>query len=494
MFPRGYKKIAQLGQGSFGVVYSASDPNDQLVAIKRYFGRARTEIPYQILREINIMKMINHPNVIQLREVVSSEGKIDVVMEFGGETLREYYLRHNTAMRVKQLRHVVYQVLAGCHYLHGLNIIHRDLKPANILVLSEGANPVPQIKICDFGLAKKLLPFERCNNSYQICTLHYRPPELFTANTETYSESVDVWSLGCLLYEFVIGQPLFQGKTEMVVLRNILEMIPTTEQDLQSVRLDSIRLDKCNTEKYYKLPLLYDSFSNDETNKAILNEFRRLIYRMLVLNPQGRITLEQALADPFLDPVRDYYSTKTIPERMKKVYSRPKINLSSEARGIYLNYITRVARDYNANPQTIFVAINLFDQYLALHQNKLADHWDYDQLMPIAICCLVLASKYIDIKHMVLNDFASERWPLTLLIGVEKVVVDITDFDFNQLTLLDLYRELITEERVPDPNVSALTIETVDKLLKIIRDYNNLIDKDIEELKELVIWTLLKNL
>jgi len=118
-----------------------------------------------------------------------------------------------------------YQNFRALAYIHALGICHRDIKPQNLLV--DPTNHV--LKICDFGSAKKLLKGE-VNVSY-ICSRYYRAPELIFGATE-YNNAIDVWSVGCVIAELLLGQPLFPGESGVDQLVEIIKVLgtPTREQ------------------------------------------------------------------------------------------------------------------------------------------------------------------------------------------------------------------------------------------------------------------------
>lgn len=118
-----------------------------------------------------------------------------------------------------------YQAFRALAYIHALGICHRDIKPQNMLVDPD----THELKICDFGSAKRLQQGE-VNVSY-ICSRYYRAPELIFGATN-YSQSIDVWSLGCVIAELLLGQPLFPGDSGVDQLVEIIKILgtPTREQ------------------------------------------------------------------------------------------------------------------------------------------------------------------------------------------------------------------------------------------------------------------------
>lgn len=497
-----YKRIKTLGRGSFGLVYKAENINkpEDYVAIKKYINLSKKDIPYQILREINVIKLLKHPNIIGIRDIKSIGQNIELILEYGGESLRSYYGKIPYIQRIKESKSISYQILMGCLYMHKLGVIHRDLKPDNILVNYNSENEIepfkPIIKICDFGLAKKMPPFKNEFNSYQICTLSYRPPELFTTDNQNYNMSVDIWSLGCVLYEFIIKKPIFEGSTETVVLKNILSKIPITQKDLDITNLDHWKLESCNTEKFYKLPPLYTLTTKDNDSISDLDDFKDLIQSMLVLDPIKRITLEKACKHKFFSDI-DYKELPLLLEANKVRYYKdfyvrlklPKL-ISEPIRSIYVEYIISWFNHYNLNEQTILIAINIFDQFICIKPIDKTLKWknNIEHLETIAVCCLMLASKYIDLTPLSIKNLKIKHSENQLIFW-ERIIMQSINYDLNQPTLLNFYKELIE-----DKTIIINTDETNDILVshwiiikKIICDYNLLLNKGIQEIKELLI-------
>ncbi len=151
-----------------------------------------------IVPEITLLKQIDHPNIIKLKEIiVSRPNKRNL---FRGSTFLVFeYMDHDFAglfkMKIKyttsEIKSIAKQLLEGVAYLHRNKILHRDIKSANILLNDEG-----EVKLADFGLGRKIR-FENLF-TYKVVTLWYRAPELLLG-CKTYSDKIDVWSLGCVI-------------------------------------------------------------------------------------------------------------------------------------------------------------------------------------------------------------------------------------------------------------------------------------------------------
>eukprot|EP01083_Nonionella_stella_P022609 62522_1 len=227
-----YSAERVIGNGSFGVVYQATvNATSETVAIKKVLQDRRYKN-----REVQIMKMVSHPNIVSVKDCFYSRGEkrdqiyLNLVMEYIPETIYQTTRNHSRARQqipITYIRVYVYQMCRALSYVHSLGICHRDIKPQNLLL-----DPHTHIvKLCDFGSAKVLVSGEP-NVSY-ICSRYYRAPELIFEATN-YTLSIDTWSLGCVFAELLIGQPLFQGGSGVDQLVEMIKVLgsPTREQIL----------------------------------------------------------------------------------------------------------------------------------------------------------------------------------------------------------------------------------------------------------------------
>ena len=216
-----YKKVRNLGSGSYGTVYLAKNNlKDNLVAIK-----VIEKIPANIIddmeikNEINILKSLSHPNIVKIFEFFDTALNYYIVTEYckKGE-LFEYI---NNQYSEYQLAVLFYQVFSGLCYLHEKKILHRDLKLENLMI-SEIEKDISTgeeyfwIKIIDFGTAKI---FERKKNEKEIIgSSYYIAPEVLKKN---YNEKCDNWSVGVILYMTLTGVPPFDGETDEDIISRI---------------------------------------------------------------------------------------------------------------------------------------------------------------------------------------------------------------------------------------------------------------------------------
>jgi serine/threonine protein kinase len=291
-----YKAV--IGNGSFGVVYQAEiEESGDLVAVKKVLQDTRYKN-----RELQIIKDLNHPNIVQMKHSFFSKGEkknevyLNLVLEYVPDTLykvtRSYY-KQKTPMPELTVKLYIYQILRSFAYIHSQGICHRDIKPQNILV--DTVNEI--VKLCDFGSAKKLS--HREGNVAYICSRYYRAPELIFGATY-YSTAIDIWSLGCVAAEMLLGCPLFPGESGVDQLVEIVKILgtPTNEQILSMNRnYTDFKFPSVRKIQWCKL---FPTASLDLID---------LIDKMLRYNPQQRIDPLTALAHPLFDELRDPVTT-----------------------------------------------------------------------------------------------------------------------------------------------------------------------------------------
>ena len=197
-----YAVLDLVGEGSFGKVYRGRVKyTGRVVALKFISKAGKTAKDLANLREeIRILRELEHDNIIALLDAVETRDEFVVVTEFAHGELFEI-LEHDGRLPEKEVRRVAKQLVLALHYLHSRRVIHRDMKPQNVLVGAGG-----KIKLCDFGFAKSVSGGAFVLTSIKGTPL-YMAPEL--VQEQKYNHTVDLWSLGVILYELYVGQPPF---------------------------------------------------------------------------------------------------------------------------------------------------------------------------------------------------------------------------------------------------------------------------------------------
>ncbi|XP_022916993.1 myosin light chain kinase A [Onthophagus taurus] len=205
-----YEVSHVLGQGACGVVRLVFEKYTcQPYACKRILkntsNRNKTlNRPENIQKEINILKQLNHPFLISLKEIEETSSGYFIIMDYmeGGELT---YLISPQRLSESQVKYLFYQIVVAVQHLHSINIIHRDLKPENILLKKESDKDDNMIKISDFGLSKMML--DQSFMKTKCGTPYFSAPEIFNPSVTAYGKKVDVWSLGVILY-YMLSQEL----------------------------------------------------------------------------------------------------------------------------------------------------------------------------------------------------------------------------------------------------------------------------------------------
>lgn len=197
--------------GTYGVVFRAKHKKTgQIVAMKKIRLENEDEgIPSTAIREISLLKELQHPNIVALQDVIMEEKRLYLIFEFLSYDLKKYLDKlEKKYMDESQLKSFLYQILEAILFCHQRRILHRDLKPQNLLV--QGDNVV---KVADFGLGRAFgIPVRAY--THEVVTLWYRAPEVLLG-APRYSCPVDIWSVGCIFAEMATKKPLFQGDSEI---------------------------------------------------------------------------------------------------------------------------------------------------------------------------------------------------------------------------------------------------------------------------------------
>lgn len=283
-----YIKIEKIGEGTYGVVYKGRNKKTgQAVALKKIRLENEEEgVPSTAIREISLLKELQHANIVCLEDVLMQENKLYLVFEFLSMDLKKYIdnIPSGQHMEANLVKSYLYQILQGILYCHQRRVLHRDLKPQNLLIDKKGA-----IKIADFGLARAFgIPVRVY--THEVVTLWYRAPEVLLGSPR-YSTPIDLWSIGCIFAEMTTKRPLFHGDSEIDQLFRIFRTLGTpTDETWKGVS---------------EMPDYKSTFPNWSGNhladglKALDSTALDILQKMLVYNPPHRITAKEALEHPY---------------------------------------------------------------------------------------------------------------------------------------------------------------------------------------------------
>lgn len=279
-----YEKLEKIGEGTYGTVFKAKNrETHEIVALKRVRLDDDDEgVPSSALREICLLKELQHKNIVRLHDVLHSERKLTIVFEHCDQDLKKYFDSLSGEVDASVVRTFMHQLLCGLAYCHSKKVLHRDLKPQNLLINKNG-----ELKLADFGLARAFGVPVKCYSA-EVVTLWYRPPDvLFGA--KLYSTTIDMWSAGCIFAELAnAGRPLFPGSDVDDQLKRIFKLLGTpTEITWPGVT---------SLPDFRPFPMYQPALPLVQLTPRLTTRGRDLLQKLLVCNPAQRMNADDALA------------------------------------------------------------------------------------------------------------------------------------------------------------------------------------------------------
>jgi len=289
-----FAKLEKIGEGTYGVVFKGCNrKTNEIVAMKKIRLESEEEgVPSTAIREISLLKELQHPNIVLLQDVIMQESRLYLIFEFLTMDLKKYLdnsIPPNEMMSTNLLKSYCYQLLQAILFCHQRRVLHRDLKPQNLLIDKSGA-----IKVADFGLARAFGVPVRVY-THEVVTLWYRAPEILLGANK-YSCPVDIWSIGCIFAEMANKRPLFQGDSEIDQLFRIFRVLRTPNEDIWP---------GCSSLPDFKTTFpTWNNYNLEGQMKEEANiddQGLKLLASMLEYDPSKRITAKKALSHPYFD-------------------------------------------------------------------------------------------------------------------------------------------------------------------------------------------------
>ncbi|XP_033477376.1 mitogen-activated protein kinase 12 [Epinephelus lanceolatus] len=293
--PERYRELRQVGTGAYGTVCSAVDSRaGTKVAIKKLYRPFQSELfAKRAYRELRLLKHMKHENVIGLFDVFTADLSLDrfhdfyLVMPFMGTDLGK--LMKLQRLSEEKIQYLVYQMLKGLKYIHSAGIIHRDLKPGNLAI-----NQDCELKILDFGLARQA----DSEMTGYVVTRWYRAPEVILSWMH-YTQTVDIWSVGCIMAEMLQGKPLFKGSDHLDQLTEIMKLTGTPSQEFIS------KLESEDAKSYIKSLPKVEKKDLQKVFPTTNPQAVSVLEHMLLLDPESRVTAAEALEMPYFTEFRE---------------------------------------------------------------------------------------------------------------------------------------------------------------------------------------------
>ncbi|XP_071439939.1 cyclin-dependent kinase 1 [Hetaerina americana] len=283
-----YVKIEKIGEGTYGVVYKGKHKlTGHMVAMKKIRLENEDEgVPSTAIREISLLKELQHPNIVSLEAVVMEESKLYLIFEFLSMDLKRHMdtIPKGEYLEPETVKSYLYQILQAILFCHQRRVLHRDLKPQNLLIDGKGT-----IKIADFGLGRAFgIPVRIY--THEVVTLWYRSPEVLLG-TSRYACPIDIWSVGCIFSEMASRRPLFQGDSEIDQLFRIFRVLRTPTEAIWP-----------GVSQLPDYKATFPNWTNNTLNTHVKNldsDGLDLLQSMLIYNPVQRISAKAAIAHPY---------------------------------------------------------------------------------------------------------------------------------------------------------------------------------------------------
>ncbi|VAI40172.1 unnamed protein product [Triticum turgidum subsp. durum] len=238
-----YKVVREIGDGTCGNVFRAYNiETNEIVAVKKMKRKFYHWEECISLREVKALQKLNHPNIVQLKEVTMENHELFFIFEHMDCNLYDVIRERSAPFSEEEIRKFMLQILQGLVYMHNNGYFHRDLKPENLLV----TNGI--VKIADFGLAREVCSSPPYTD--YVSTRWYRAPEVLL-QASAYTPSIDMWAIGAILAELFTLSPLFPGETETDQVYKICAVLGTPDYSLWP---EGMNLPRSSSFQFFQIP------------------------------------------------------------------------------------------------------------------------------------------------------------------------------------------------------------------------------------------------
>lgn len=331
--------MSKLGEGGFGCVYQCKSESGQVYALKKILTRGRG-IP--CLMEASLSMTYNHPYINKAILINATQDGLYVLQDVAKCDMHSW--RKSNKPSEDQIMKTFYKMALAIAFLHKQGIVHGDIKPSNILYFNED-----DIRLTDFNLTT----YVKWKSDIHLCTSTYRPFELW--NRKQWNEKIDIWSLGCTMFEIIYNKGLipWQGNDRPSRKRYMNSIMEWAEFNCKDRKIRKFQME-------YKPPRIPHILKHGHDAETPL---MKLVLKCLQIHPNDRPNIETILEDPYFDPIRSICAIKV-----------PMITLGVGTDKTFYNQIRKELSDYvgEGNDDILDAATNICSEFA-----KKAVYYDY---------------------------------------------------------------------------------------------------------------------
>jgi len=437
----------QIAQTEGSTIYTTRiEPYDRLVIIKRFDSQVFTQTLEFVVREVQMLMTVNHPNIVKLLEIWPDEDLPVLVMEHGGGTLWDYSASTSRHYKIAYFQRIFGQIFAGLNYLHTNNVIHRDIKSSNILLRMNDSviPPDPIVKICDFGLGRLITDIMTPNTS----TPPYRAPEVLA--NDSYNEKIDIWGMGCVVYEYIENKVLFRGRDNKEIYQKIKECL----------------------DDGHKITYIADPTRHAKEHQPIVNNIVEVLRQTLVRDPENRQSAAGCLYlidSNYANVMKSFLLMKTPTYVLRKT-----IIVDTNIRYVIVANMLEMDRYYEVSRSTLALAVDIYDRWLMITDGS-------EDLTLFSLAAVILASYMSDVLNP--TEFESV-YTADLITSTVKILFRDIGYNIDYLNLWQLMQEVIEEHNLPvtDDHIEHYWKRVCDTLT----NYDQLFAKTQDDIKILL--------
>ena len=439
-----------LGKGTYAKLYKMSPSENQTgqiidmenidlinnksikegFVIKIFYGND-FGIPHALISELCNTNGLGCKNIIEFFGILQcdedNEDRYALIMDHYRGDMKKFKNEVSLKNRIKFLREISRDLLKALYVIKKNNILHRDIKPENILMeWDDNLSKCPHVCLIDFGLSiKNLLGNVGWDDIYtNMYTIWYRSPEIACQKIYSYGkydDKADIWALGCTLYEYICRKPLIVGNKISSYLRIIRELVGDTNRKHKKNGTNTI-----DVKHEIDIRGLFQKILGEEDYKEIPQSYIALLSKMLKIDPEERISVEEALRDPIFLPYEDIEFNIFKQSYPLSNYLSTTTTIDVIYKNKMLKWLMTLSCRHRYEISTYVIAVDIFDRYSSKNINKIT----CDNIKLYLEVCLGLAYKYNEQMHININyDYCEVEYMDTELDVYRTVGFDIYNGD-----------------------------------------------------------------